>query len=212
MADHSALIAEAREYAEVAWEKPRELLLSLVAALESSQRAHEGALEMLDRAHAPLDQPIGYTAGWVAPGGTLPVLDTSEVHADLGEVLAEVAEAMTLDSRVHWKAYALTEMRGDLTATASPDRPQIERVATDFETVLRVYMDGFGTGAASALAKIKPGAPGHVVDEAAQALVEAVGVDPIAVEQLRDMVRNRLRGDVTNETTEVSVWTPEEGM
>lgn len=172
----------------------------------------DGHYELLDAIFAELLElrqahaPTGYIAGWVAPGGTLPVLDTSEVHTDLGEVLAEVAEATTPDSRVHWKAYAVTEMIGDLTATASPDRPQSERVTTDFETVLRVYIDGFGSGAASALAKLTPQAPGHVIDEAAQALVERTGTDPIAVESLREMVRNRLQGKVTNETTEVRVW------
>ena len=178
----------------------------------------DGHYELLDAMLAELLElrqahaPTGYIAGWVAPGGTLPVLDTSEVHTDLGEVLTEVAEATTPDRRVHWKAYAVTEMIGDLTATASPDRPQIERVTTDLETVLRVYIDGFGTGAASALAKIKPEAPGHIIDEAAQALVEMAGTDPAVVEQLRGMVRNRLRGEVTNETTTFPVWMPKEGM
>lgn len=89
---------------------------------------------------------------------------------------------------------------------AEADRAPVDLVTVPFETVLAVFLDGFGTGAASALGKVKPEAPGELVDQAAQALVDRVKVDPLAVEQLREHVRRRLRGDVDNRTTEVPVW------
>lgn len=89
---------------------------------------------------------------------------------------------------------------------ASADRAPVDMVTVPFEAVLRVYLDGFGTGAASALAKVRPDAPHAIVDDAAQALVNVLGNDPLAVEQLRDHVRRRLRGEADNGITEVPVW------
>ena len=79
-------------------------------------------------------------------------------------------------------------------------------VTVPFETIVDVFLDGVGTGAASALAKVRPDALHAIVDQASQALVDRIKVDPIAVEQLREHVRKRLRGEVDNETTEVRVW------
>ncbi|MBW0270766.1 hypothetical protein ATM97_07030 [Nocardia sp. MH4] len=229
MADYSELIAAAREYAEVAWDKPRELLLALADAVEAVKRAGDAELVARDREHLQIEdrwkrqraemarqldelrhaqRPAGYVLGWVAPGATLPVLDTSEgLRTELGDALADLAEASPQDPRVRWAVYGLHELRGDITATASPDRPPAEIVTAEFETILNVFLDGFGTGAASALGKVKPDAPGELIDQASRALLERVKVDPIAVEGLRDHVRRRLAGDVDNRTTEIPVWT-----
>ncbi|MFD3431139.1 hypothetical protein [Nocardia fluminea] len=88
------------------------------------------------------------------------------------------------------------------------DRAADDLVTVPFEVILCVYLDGFGTGAASALAKVKPEQSYAVIDEAAQALVNMLGIDPLALEQLRDHVRGRLRGDVNDDITAVPVWTP----
>ena len=114
--------------------------------------------------------------GWVTRGN-----ETQEMAAELLALRARAVE-------------------GD--ADAAP----ADLVAVPFETVLNVYLDGFGTGAASALAKVKPDAPGALIDQAAAALVDRVKVDPITVEQLREFVRGRLRGEVHNRTVEVRVW------
>ncbi|MGW6699620.1 hypothetical protein [Nocardia sp. NPDC055049] len=96
------------------------------------------------------------------------------------------------------------------TAT-EPDRAPVDLITVPFETVLLVYLDGFGTGAATALAKIKPEASHLIIDDAAQALVNMLQIDPAAVEQLRDHIRGRLRGEADNRITEVPVWTPKDG-
>lgn len=88
----------------------------------------------------------------------------------------------------------------------SDDRALDEMVTVPFETVLQVYLDGFGTGAASALGKVKPDASGALIDQAAGALVDRIKVDPLAVEELREVIRRRLRGDTDNRTTEIRVW------
>lgn len=86
------------------------------------------------------------------------------------------------------------------------DRAPVDMVTVPFETVVDVFLDGVGTGAASALAKIRPDALHAMVDEASQALVDRIKVDPLAVEQLREHVRKRLRGEADNRTTEIRVW------
>lgn len=167
-------------------------------------------------------RPSGYVVGWQDGDRVEIVLDESELpdllpgpdrhaYADLGDALGLVAEVGPEDPETTFRVYALHELRGDLTATASPDRPPAETVTTAFETVLAVFFDGFGTGAASALGKVKPDAPGAMIDQAAQALLERVKVDPLAVEELRELVRNRLRGDTHNGTIEVRVWPGEDG-
>lgn len=91
---------------------------------------------------------------------------------------------------------------------ADADQAPADTVTVPFEVIVRVYLDGFGTGAASALAKVRPDAPHAIVDDAAQRLVDMLGNDPLAVEQLRDHIRRRLRGEADNRITEVPVWTP----
>lgn len=86
------------------------------------------------------------------------------------------------------------------------DRAPADMVTAPFETIVAVFLDGIGTGAASALGKVKPDAPGALIDQAAQALVDRIKVDPLTVEQLREHVRKRLRGEVDNSTTEIRVW------
>lgn len=200
MPDHAALIAEARAAAGHAREdRLDELLVALADALEATTR------------------PAGYVVGWQDGERVELALDESELsdilvgpdrhaYADLGDALAFLTEITPEDPDITFHVYALHELRGDITRTASPDRPPAETVTAEFETVLAVFFDGFGTGAASALGKIKPDAPGAMIDQAAQALLERVKVDPLAVEQLRDLVRNRLRGNTHNHTTEVRVW------
>ncbi|QIS00974.1 hypothetical protein F5X71_00300 [Nocardia brasiliensis] len=102
--------------------------------------------------------------------------------------------------------YYLTDSCPGCDADAEADRAPADFVTVPFETVLAVFLDGFGTGAASALGKIKPDAAGALIDQAAGALVDRVKVDPLAVEQLREHVRKRLHGEVDNRTTEVRVW------
>lgn len=228
MADYSALIAAAREYAEVAWEKPRELLVALADALEESATNHAAVLDSLDAAVAPVDlcecggrrdtaHPAGYVVGWRDGDRVEIVLDKSELpdllpgpdrhaYAELGDALGLLAEVGPEDPDTVYRVYALHELRGDITATASPDRSPAETVTAEFETILNVFLDGFGTGAASALGKVKPDAPGAMIDQAAAALLDRVKVDPIAVEELRAHVRGRLAGAVHNRTTEVRVW------
>ncbi|WP_054812090.1 hypothetical protein [Nocardia arizonensis] len=135
-------------------------------------------------------------ADWRRPVGKLDHRPTAE------------RERQLIDS--HLEALdELDRLRGELAqarAGHDPDRAPVDMVTTPFEVILRVYLDGFGTGAATALAKVKPDAPHRILDDAAQALVDVVGNDPLAVEQLRDHVRKRLRGETDNSITEVPVW------
>lgn len=86
------------------------------------------------------------------------------------------------------------------------DRAPAELVTVPFETVLAVFLDGFGTGWASALGGFRPDLDGRLVDDAAQAIINQAKDDPLAVEEMREHIRRRLRGDIDTNTTEVPVW------
>lgn len=193
-------------------ERLRELATDPYVCVDETTR--QIAAELLEARGAQ----AGYVVGWQELDGRVSIaLDESDIppglagpdrraYADLGDALAFLAEITPEEPDTTFHVYALRELRGDITRTASPDRPPAETVTAEFETVLAVFFDGFGTGAASALGKVKPDAPGAMIDQAAHALLDRVKVDPLAVEQLRDLVRNRLRGNTHNHTTEVRVW------
>jgi len=134
------------------------------------------------------------------------------VPNEAGEVLVALADALEAAQPRHGLAMELLDLRAEVEqlraerAAVDPDRAAADTVTAPFEVILRVYLDGFGTGAATALAKVKPSAPHAIVDDAAQALVNVLQNDPLAVEQLRDHVRRRLRGETDNDITEVPVW------
>ncbi|MGW5377460.1 hypothetical protein ACWESM_18640 [Nocardia sp. NPDC003999] len=90
------------------------------------------------------------------------------------------------------------------------DRPSdraAEAFTVPFESVVTVYLDGFGTGIASTLQQLRPDAPRQAVDEATQAVMRDVIGDPAAVEQIRDLIRRRLAGDTDDEITTIIPWT-----
>lgn len=63
------------------------------------------------------------------------------------------------------------------------------------EQLVNVYLDGMCSGVASALASVAPKAPLHDRDHFAQELVATVRRSPLALEGVRQEIRERLRGE-----------------
>lgn len=85
------------------------------------------------------------------------------------------------------------------------DQPEAERIDTDLETLLMVFLDGVRTGGATVLAHFAPHLASDA-DLAAAAILAPIADDPLALESLRDLIRRRLRGDTTPATTEVRIF------
>ncbi|SUA72619.1 Uncharacterised protein [Nocardia otitidiscaviarum] len=85
------------------------------------------------------------------------------------------------------------------------DEPAVERFEVDLEMLLSVFLDGMHSGGTTILGHFAP----YLASDAglaASAILAPIAEDPLALESLRHLIRRRLRGDITPETTEVRVY------
>ncbi|PPJ31873.1 hypothetical protein C5E45_32810 [Nocardia nova] len=84
--------------------------------------------------------------------------------------------------------------------------PQREIIRTDFDTAMDIYLDGMASGLCSALATWAPSLPEPVRDSMAADLLENLKADPLVMDGLRDEVMKRIRGIVTDEPWNATVF------
>jgi len=190
-------------------------------AVEKATRAVDALDDLLAAGERQDDAPaVGYVVGWQESDGRVSIaLDESEpnpgggpdrfTYRDPREARQFLAEVAPEDPETRFAVYALHELP-DAPPAAEPasaaDRAPVEMVAAPFEMIMRVYLDGVGTGAATALNSVKPGTPDSILQGATQHIVRAAMADPIAMEQLAGMVRRRLHDDIDPEFTNIAVW------
>ncbi|MEU0871630.1 hypothetical protein [Nocardia brasiliensis] len=88
----------------------------------------------------------------------------------------------------------------------SADEPAVERIEVEFEVLLDLYLDGMLSGTLSTLGHLHPEIPGAVIDRLGRRILSGIPGDPLALEEIRQVIRRRLQGRINGETTTVRIF------